>query len=102
MSYSRYPVKNVFMHLLAPVRCTVYQLTMPGWVCGYQCDDEAVSWAANSTELATVQMAGIAMPNAAHKHAVLVQQRAVCDRHRAAGGQAWGPETPELNYQGDR
>ena len=44
------------------------------WESGERCDDEAVSWADNSTERATVQMAGIAMLNAAHKHAVRAQQ----------------------------
>ena len=57
---------------------------LPEWECGERCEAEAVTWAADTTARATMQMVNIAMLNRAHREAVHAQMEAVRGVHEAA------------------
>ena len=69
---------------------------MPEWECGERCEEGEITWAATTSERATMQAVGVAMLNAAYSACVREQMVAERGASAAAGLQVQGPEAGDV------
>ena len=64
---------------------------LPEWECGERCEESEITWAATTSERATMQAVGVAMLDEAYSQAVRVQVEAERGACVATGLRVQGP-----------